>query len=107
MILSGRDPDRSLLSSTFGSFTDAPGGFEEELKELMFSPGVEYWYKETIALRTGYFHENREKGSRQYLTFGLGLRYQTFGLDISYLAPVQNNHPLSETLRLTAQVDFN
>ena len=93
--------NRSLLSGMFGSFSDAPGGFSEELKEFMIAAGVEYWYNDLFAVRTGYFHENRNKGARQYFTAGLGLRYQVFGVDFAYLLPRGTNHPLQETLRIT------
>ncbi len=85
----------------FGSFSDAPDGFSEELQEFMISAGVEYWYNELFAVRTGYFHENVNKGARQYFTAGLGLRYQVFGVDFAYLLPRGTNHPLQETLRIT------
>ncbi|MDN5202170.1 type IX secretion system outer membrane channel protein PorV [Fulvivirgaceae bacterium BMA10] len=106
-IIDGKDPNRSLFSGTFGSFGDAPGGLSEELKELTFSTGLEYWYKSAFAVRAGYFHENRYKGDRQYLTFGLGFRYQVFGFDTSYLAPLSKNHPLAETLRFSVLFNFN
>ena len=93
--------DRGLLSGMFGSFGDAPGGFSEELKEFMISAGIEYWYNDLFAVRTGYFHENTDKGGRQYFTAGLGLRYQVFGVDFAYLLPRGTNHPLQETLRIT------
>lgn len=100
-IIAGKDPDRSLLSGTFGSFGDAPGGFNEELKELMFSFGLEYWYRDIFAARAGYFNENADKGNRKYYTAGVGFRYQVFGVDFSYLIPQVQNHPLGDTLRLS------
>lgn len=102
VIASGKDPNRSLLSGTFGSFGDAPRGFNEELQELMFSVGVEYWYRDLFAARAGYFSENKNKGDRKYLTLGAGFRYQVFGFDFSYLIPSQGkNHPLADTLRFS------
>ena len=100
-IVSGQDPDRSLLSGTFGSFGDAPRGFKEEIQEIMYSIGVEYWYKDVFAVRTGYFSEHRNKGNRKYFTAGVGFRYQVFGVDFSYLIPQDQNHPLADTLRLS------
>ena len=93
--------DKGLLSGMFGSFSDAPGGFSEELKEFMIAAGIEYWYNDLFAVRTGYFHENRDKGARQYFTAGIGLRYQVFGVDFAYLLPVKTNNPLQNTLRIT------
>ena len=100
-IVRGKDPNRSLLSGTFGSFGDAPDGFSEELQEITISVGGEYWYRDIFAARAGYFYENPEKGNRNYLTFGLGFRYQVFGVDFSYLAALRNNDPLAETLRIS------
>ncbi|MEM7550399.1 MAG: type IX secretion system outer membrane channel protein PorV [Bacteroidota bacterium] len=95
------DNDRNLLSGTFGSFGDAPGGFSEELQEITISSGVEYWYRELFAARAGYFWEHENKGNRQYFTLGVGLRYQVFGLDFAYLLPTSQNNPLADTLRFT------
>jgi len=92
----------SLLSGMFGSFSDAPGGFKEELQEFMTSVGVEYWYRNTFAGRVGYFNEHADKGNRKYMTLGVGFRKQTFGLDVAYIVPTnQREHPLAETLRFT------
>lgn len=97
----GKDPNRPLLSGTFGSFTDAPNGFSEEIREFMLSFGTEYWYRDMFAVRAGYFLESQNKGNRKYFTMGLGFRYQVFGIDFSYLVPKDNNHPLGDTLRLS------
>ncbi|MEM0939598.1 MAG: type IX secretion system outer membrane channel protein PorV [Bacteroidota bacterium] len=100
-IADGKDPDRSLLSGTFGSFSDAPRGFEEELEELTYSIGLEYWYRDLFSARGGYFSEHKNKGDRKYFTVGAGFRYQVFGFDFSYLIPQGQDHPLAETLRLS------
>lgn len=106
-IARGKDPDRALLSGMFGSFTDAPDGASEELREIMWSTGIEYWYKDLFALRGGYFWEHYDKGDRKYFTTGLGLRYNVFGIDFAYLIPQKREHPLAETLRFTLHFDFN
>lgn len=106
-ILRGKDPDRPLLSGMFGSFSDAPDGFSEEMQEIMIAFGTEYWYRDVFAARAGYFYENANKGARQFITVGLGFRYQVFGLDFSYLIPTEQNHPLAETLRFTLMFNFN
>lgn len=106
VILSGKDPTRPLLSGIFGSFTDAPDGFSEEMKEVMIASGVEYWYNNIFAARLGYFYENKEKGNRRYFTIGLGFRYQVFGVDFAYLVPQDENNPLAETLRFTLHFNF-
>lgn len=107
IILKGKDPNRNLLAGMFGSFTDAPDGFSEEMQEIMIATGVEYWYKELFAARLGYFYENKNKGGRQYMTLGLGFRYQKFGIDFSYLVPGDNNHPLAETIRFSLLFNFD
>lgn len=102
VIIAGKDPNRSLLSGTFGSFTDAPNGFQEELQEITYSFGAEYWYQDVFSFRAGYFHEHENKGDRKYLTLGAGFRYQVFGVDFSYLVPTAGkNHPLADTLRIS------
>lgn len=94
--------EETMISGMLGSFSDAPNGFSEELHEFMISTGLEYWYDNKFAVRTGYFYEHPTKGDRQYFTVGLGLRYNVFGLDFSYLVPTSNNqNPLDNTLRFT------
>lgn len=105
-IVKGKNPDRTLVSAMFGSFNDAPNGFSEELQELIYSTGIEYWYKDLISLRGGYFHEAANKGNRKYFTMGMGLRYQKFGLDFAYMLPTSQNHPLADTMRFTLLFDF-
>ncbi len=100
VIIKGKDDNRSVVSGVFGSFTDAPGGFNEELQEINYSLGFEYWYDGKIAFRTGYFFENPNKGDRQYLTLGVGFKTNGLNIDFSYLAANQQQSPLSNTLRL-------
>lgn len=93
-----------VVSSWFSSFTDAPGGFSEELKEFQISVGAEYSYNDQFMFRAGYFYENPTKGDRQYFTLGAGLNYNMFGLNFSYLVPSGNGinrNPLSNTLRFS------
>jgi hypothetical protein len=105
-IVSGKDPDRSVPSGIFGSFSDAPGGFSEELQEISYSLGLEYWYDKQFALRSGYFYENPQKGNRQYLTLGAGLRYNVFNIDFAYLLASQQKSPLANTLRFSLVFNF-
>jgi len=96
--------EKTLFSGIFGSFADAPGGAGEELREVMFSVGAEYWYNKQFALRAGYFFEDRTKGNRQYVTLGVGLKYSVFGLNFSYLVPTSTStatNPLENTLRFS------
>ncbi len=96
-----------LFSGILGSFGDAPGGFSEEMSEITYSVGVEYWYDKQFAVRTGYFFEHPLKGNRQFLTVGAGLKYNVFGFDISYLVPTSNTrNPLDNTLRFSLLFDF-
>jgi hypothetical protein len=107
-ILYGNDPNVGVAKGIFGSFSDAPGGVKEELHEVNYSLGVEYWYDKQFAVRTGYFYEHPTKGNRQYLTFGLGLKYNVFGLDFAYVVPTSSqNSPLQNTLRFTLLFDFD
>jgi hypothetical protein len=100
------DKNKTLISGMFGSFSDAPNGFKEEVKEFMLSAGVEYWYGKIFAARGGFFHENKYKGNRRYFTLGFGIRYKVFGLDFAYLVPLKQNNPLAETLRFTLHFNF-
>jgi hypothetical protein len=105
-IVSGKNPNRSVPSGIFGSFGDAPGGFSEELQEISYSLGLEYWYDKQFALRSGYFYENPQKGNRQYLTLGAGLRYNVFNIDFAYLLASQQKSPLANTLRFSLVFNF-
>ncbi len=106
-IESGRDPNRSVVAGMLGSFSDAPGGFREELNEITISAGAEYWYDQQFALRAGYFHEHASKGNRKYFTLGVGLKYNVFGLDFAYLVPVAQRSPLENVLRFSLSFDFD
>jgi hypothetical protein len=101
----GMNSDKSPIAGIFSSFGDAPGGMKEELQEINFSAGVEYWYNNQFALRAGYFWEHENKGNRKFLTAGAGFRMNVFALDFSYLLPTQRNHPLENTLRFTLSFD--
>ncbi|MBX2915180.1 MAG: type IX secretion system outer membrane channel protein PorV [Cyclobacteriaceae bacterium] len=102
-----RNNSTPLLSGIFGSFTDARGGFKEEIREFTTSTGIEYWYDKTLAGRVGYFHEANDKGNRKYLTAGVGLRKNQFGFDVAYLVPTnKRENALAETLRITIMLTF-
>jgi len=105
-ITSGKDPDRSVPSGIFGSFSDAPGGFSEELKEVSIAFGTEYWYNQQFALRAGYFYEAPEKGDRRYFTLGAGLKYNIFNIDFAYLLANPQKSPLANTLRFSLLFNF-
>ncbi len=99
--------EQSMFSGVLGSFGDAPGGFSEELRELSYSLGLEYWYDKQFAVRAGYYTEHSTKGNRKFFTVGLGLKYNVFGLNFSYLVPTTNQrNPLDNTLRFSLLFDF-
>lgn len=107
VIAAGKNPDVPVTRGIIQSFSDAPGGFKEEMKEINFSIGFEYWYAKTFAVRAGYFNEASTKGNRKFFTAGIGLKYNVFGLDMAYLIPVTQQNPLQNTLRFTLSFDFD
>jgi hypothetical protein len=101
-------PDINFFNGIFKSFNDAPGGIQEELKEITWALGFEYLFAETLALRTGYFNESEEKGSRKYMTFGAGVKLKGMGIDISYLSSASKiRNPLENTLRFSLSFNFD
>ena len=106
-IIKGKDPNVSVPVAIFQSFFDAPGGFKEELHEITYAFGIEYWYNNQFALRGGYFYEDPTKGNRKYFTAGAGFRLKAFTLDFSYLMPTAQNNPLAHTLRFSIAFDLN
>ena len=114
-ILYGKDNNVSVVQGMIQSFYDAPGygynsdnelvnygKFKEELCEINIGGGIEYWYNNIFAVRAGYFNETALKGNRKYVTLGAALKYNVFGLDVSYLIPVNTvagSNPLENTLR--------
>lgn len=75
-------------------------------QQLMWGVGLEYWYDELFALRTGYYYEHPENGNREFITLGAGLRYNIFGVDFSYLYTLEDDHPLANTIRLSVLINF-
>jgi len=89
------------------SFSDAPGGMSEELKEFTYSLGAEYLYQDSFALRAGYFHENPDKGARQFFSLGAGFKYNVVKVDVSYLFSTSKiKNPLENTLRFSLTFNF-
>ena len=107
IIEAGKDPNVGIAKGMLQSFGDAPGGGKEELKEINYSIGFEYWYAKKLAIRACYFNEAKTKGNRKYFTVGLGLRYNVFGIDFAYLVPITQRNPLQNTLRFTLSFDFD
>jgi len=60
-IIAGKNPNVSVPVAIFQSFYDAPGGFKEELHEITYSTGVEYWYNNIFALREDIFMNTKQK----------------------------------------------
>ena len=117
------DDDVAVVTGMIQSFYDAPGWayntetsqfdhigkFYEELCEVNFGLGVEYWYNKIFAVRAGYFNESAMKGDRKYITAGAALKYNVFGLDVSYLIPIGTevgSNPLENTLRFNLSYSF-
>ncbi|MTG99021.1 MULTISPECIES: type IX secretion system outer membrane channel protein PorV [Myroides] len=99
--------DIGWFKGVFKSFGDAPDGFSEEMKEVMWSMGAEYWYDNRFAFRTGYFHESKDKGARQFATVGAGFKYNMVTVDLSYLFSTSSvNNPLENTLRFSLTFDL-
>ena len=105
-IIKGKSDDVSVPAGIFGSFTDAPNGFSQEMQQITIAPGVEYWYNKQFALRAGYFYENPNNGGLHYFTVGTGFRYDIYAFDFSYIAASQQSSPLANTLRFTLMVNF-
>lgn len=107
-IIGYNQADVTFLSGLFKSFGDAPDGFNEELKEITLSLGLEYTYNDSFALRVGYFGENEDKGARKYVTFGTGFSLEEIDLDLSYLLSSSSViSPLENTLRFSFTYNFN
>ena len=108
VIYQGQDnQDINFLSGVFQSFSDAPGGFSEELKEFTWALGAEYVYDDSFALRAGYFNESEDKGARKFLAFGAGFKFSGTKIDLSYLFSASKvPSPLENTLRFSLTFDF-
>ena len=106
----GKDDDVSPIAGMAQALNPnaKPNGFSELMDELVWNAGVEYWYSNVFAVRGGYQHENEFKGNRKYFTLGIGIKYNVFGLDFSYLIPANQTvrSPLENTLRFTLYFDF-
>ena len=99
--------DIGWVEGIFKSFTDAPDGFSEELKEVTYSVSGEYMYQDAFAVRAGYFHESPEKGARQFFSLGAGFKYNIVKIDVSYLFSTSKvKNPLENTLRFSLTFNF-
>ena len=99
--------DVGSIKGMFQSFSDAPGGFKEELEEVQWSVGAEYVYHDQFSLRAGYHHQAESKGNLKYFTVGGGFRMSVFSLDVGYVISTARSNPLDQTLRFTLAFDMD
>ena len=97
----------SSITGIFKSFSDAPGGMKEELREISYSLGAEYNYNDQFFLRGGYYYQNPTKGNLQYFALGAGFALNVLRLDASYMVATAQNSPLDQTLRFTLTFDMD
>ena len=130
-LLSGKPNDIGIIAGMIQSFSDAPGTvskdengeyiknadgtykvekwsrLKEELSEINIAGGLEWWYNDVFALRSGVFYESKNKGNRKFLNLGASLKYNTLAIDFSYLASLSGRgSPLSNTLRFTLRFNI-
>ena len=99
--------DVGSIKGMFQSFSDAPGGFKEEMEEIQWSVGAEYIYNDKFSLRAGYHHQAESKGNLKYFTVGGGFRMNVFSLDVGYVISTAKSNPLDQTLRFTLAFDMD
>ena len=103
-----RQPDIDFINGIFTSFSDAPDGFSEELSEISVAFGLEYLFQDTFSIRTGYFNESQDKGSRRYLTMGAGFNLKAIDIDLSYLFSTSRvRNPLENTIRFSLSLSLD
>ena len=101
----GSTSNITSIEALFSSFTDSPDGFSGELKEIIWSGGIEYAFQEMFFGRVGYFYENESLGGRRFLSFGTGLSLYKFLLDLSFVI-AETNHPLNNTIKVSLSYKF-
>lgn len=99
--------DQSSIGGIFKSFSDAPGGFKEELQEVQWSLGGEYIYNDKFTVRAGYHHESEAKGNMKYFTVGAGFKMNVMSIDAGYVIATAKSNPLDQTLRFTVSFDMD
>ena len=99
--------DQSSIGGIFKSFSDAPGGFKEELEEVQWSLGGEYIYNDKFTVRAGYHHESESKGNMKYFTVGAGFKMNVMSIDAGYVIATAKSNPLDQTLRFTVSFDMD
>ncbi|MDR0830432.1 MAG: type IX secretion system outer membrane channel protein PorV [Prevotellaceae bacterium] len=99
--------DISVIKALGMSFADAPGGFKEEMQEIMWSAGLEYSYNEQFFVRAGYCNENEWKGNRKFFTLGAGFKWTAFRIDVGYVISAVSQSALDNVLRFTLAFDVD
>lgn len=101
IILRGSSPNKSVPGAIFGSFSDAPNGFSQNMEQFTVGLGGEYIIQNKVSLRSGYHFESASLGDMRYFTFGLGYTAPTMRIDCSYIAPLGQANPYKNTFRIT------
>ncbi len=70
--------------------TNVDEGLGTEFNENKWGAGAEFWYYDLLALRAGYMHDTEGMSVISGPTFGAGLQYAGFQLDMSFV-PVEEN----------------
>ena len=66
-----------------------------EFQEMVYNIGMEFWYTDAFALRTGYIYDFEGKIFNP--TFGAGIRLLQYGFDFGYTAG-KTGHPRANTM---------
>lgn len=107
-VASGNPDDYAKDSAAFADYNSngVVSGWMKSFSNnaMSYAVGGEYVYNDQFALRAGYYSDTRSMGKRSYFTMGVGINYNIFGLNFSYLLPSGNGvnrNPLSNTLRFS------
>ena len=101
-VLKGKEETQiSGIGSLFQSWATAPDGLKETIREVYYCMGAELQIRQLLALRAGYYTQNKLKGDIHYFSIGAGLKLKGFGLDAAYLFPNLRNEVLKNTFRIS------
>ncbi|HNR66812.1 MAG TPA: PorV/PorQ family protein [bacterium] len=95
----------SPWTTTEVAYTDQEGNTQggKEIFNGILSGGLEYWYSDLIALRTGYYWD--KPGKVEFISFGAGIQYHKYRFDFGYVS-ADEGHPLSNTMRFSLTLGF-
>lgn len=100
----------SAIFNSWDSFERNTGTQDVTLslaQQLMIATGLEYWYNDLFAVRSGYYYEDPNNGDREFMTLGAGIRYKFVGIDFSYIYTLgDEDHPLANTTRFGLVLNF-